>query len=86
MCEALQPYTLAFTSGRFSRIVFNPSRPFATFVFQDHQRPGEGDTNTRGSHQTHTDNVWSKEALLQEPHGAKVAMRTMCDTETSAAY
>jgi hypothetical protein len=44
--------------------VFNPSRPFATFIFQDHQSPSEGDTDARGSHQTHTDDIWPKEALL----------------------
>jgi hypothetical protein len=66
--------------------VFYPSRPFATFVFKDHQRPSEGNTNARGSHETHTDNVWSEETLLQEPHGAKVAMRTMCDAETATTY
>jgi hypothetical protein len=66
--------------------VFNPSRPFATFVFQDHQSPSEGDTNARGSHQTHADDIWSEKALLQEPHSTKVAMRAMCDAETAASH
>lgn len=73
-------------SHRFSLVLLLPLRPSTTLVLQHEQRAGESDAHASCGHEAHPDDVGPEQALLQQAHGAEVAVGAVRHTQAAAAH